>query len=101
MRRIDRQRRQHREQLVQELGLQPLALGLGDPSGVNDLDPDAGEAALAETKAAQWLLLGPRITGPMTSLKILTSMRGSPITPTGVVIVHYAGFVDALADGCA
>jgi hypothetical protein len=47
--------------------------------------------------AAQWLLLGPRITGPMTSLKILTSMRGSPITPTGVVIVHYAGFVDALA----
>jgi hypothetical protein len=30
-------------------------------------------------------------------LKILTSMRGSPIAPTGVVIIHYAGFVDALA----
>ena len=59
--RVDRHRRQHGEQLVQELGLQPLALGLGDAGGVDDLDPDACQFLAQLAPAA--LLFGHQPAG--------------------------------------
>ena len=43
MRRVDRQRRQQREDIVEEMVLDPGALGLGDVAAVNEDDADVGE----------------------------------------------------------
>ena len=61
VRRVDGQRRQNREQLVQELGLQPLALGLGDALAVDDLD--AGDGQLLLQLAPAQLLFGHQFAG--------------------------------------
>jgi hypothetical protein len=61
MGRVDRHRRQHGEQLVQELRLQPLALGPGDPGGIDDLDADALQF-LSQLAPAE-LLLGHQGAG--------------------------------------
>ena len=45
MRRIDRKRRQQREDVVEEMILDPGALGLGDVAAVDENDTDFGQDA--------------------------------------------------------
>jgi hypothetical protein len=40
MRRIDRERRQHRKHAAEEIFLKPLAVGLGDVRGLDDNNAD-------------------------------------------------------------
>ncbi len=61
VRRVDRQRRQHGEQLVQELGLQPFALGLGDAVAIDHLDAGGGQLLLQLAPAK--LLFGHQFAG--------------------------------------
>ena len=45
MRRIDRQRRQQRENIVEEMILDPGSLGLGDIAAIDQNDADLGQDA--------------------------------------------------------
>ena len=59
--RIDGQRRQDGEELVQELGFQTLALGLGDLLAIDDLD--AGDRQLLLQLTPAQLLFGHQLAG--------------------------------------
>ena len=52
MRRIDRERRQHREDAAEEMFLQPFAIGLGDVGGLDDDDADVLDLARATRASA-------------------------------------------------
>ena len=61
MRGVDSQRRQDGEQLVQELGLQPVSLRLGQPSAADHLD--AAVRQFAPQLAPAHLLFGHQLAG--------------------------------------
>ena len=59
MRRIDRQRRQQRKDVVEEMILDPASLGLGDVAAIDENDADFGQYA-AQIAPDRLLVLGER-----------------------------------------
>ena len=59
--RVDGERRQDGEELVQELGFQTFALGFGDLLAIDDLDAGDGQLLLQLTPAQ--LLFGHQLAG--------------------------------------